>query len=257
MDGIGGLVIGHMFRLPENIMPRGYRGENGVGVKLGNAITGIGHTISNGDWVTKIDSLNIVMNNPEGRIRFQDIDLQGIIREEVRASTPTGGGTGGTTKIFNGKTYENGKVDELLIPIRQDLYNRHYSSENQSDDKRIRLQAKAMQNLEKMLTDAYAAGIYLKVNSAYRTRADQDRIKAEAAKTGIPAATPGTSNHGFGLAVDLADRNGTRINITGFSGNKPISKTLKEWRWIQENKHKYGFQNLNDSNESHHFNFIG
>lgn len=61
MDGIGGLVIGHMFRLPDTILPRGYRGD-GVGSQLGNAITSIGHSISNGDWVTKIDSLNIVLN---------------------------------------------------------------------------------------------------------------------------------------------------------------------------------------------------
>jgi len=64
IDGIGGLVIGNMFRLPNHVMPKGYRGENGVGVQLGNAVTGIAHTIKDGDWVTKIDSLNIVLDNP-------------------------------------------------------------------------------------------------------------------------------------------------------------------------------------------------
>jgi len=63
MDGIGGLVIGHMFRLPDNILPRGYRGDKGVGTQLGQAITSIGHTIVNGDWVTKIDALNIVLTD--------------------------------------------------------------------------------------------------------------------------------------------------------------------------------------------------
>jgi hypothetical protein len=62
IDGIGGLIIGNMFRLPNHIMPKGYRGE-GVGSKLGNAITGISHTIKGGDWVTKIESLNIVMED--------------------------------------------------------------------------------------------------------------------------------------------------------------------------------------------------
>lgn len=78
MDGIGGLVIGHMFRLPDAIMPKGYRGE-GVGSRLGNAITSISHTISNGDWSTKIDTLNIVLDiaNPED-IEFGSLDLTAI-----------------------------------------------------------------------------------------------------------------------------------------------------------------------------------
>jgi len=63
IDGIGGLIIGNMFRLPKHILPRGYRGQ-GAGVELGNAVTGIAHSIGKGDWVTKIDSLNIVLDDP-------------------------------------------------------------------------------------------------------------------------------------------------------------------------------------------------
>ena len=78
IDGIGGLVIGHMFKLPDDIMPKGYRGE-GVGSKLGNAVTGISHTISKGDWVTRIDSLNIVLEDPQSSVKMSDLDLQSII----------------------------------------------------------------------------------------------------------------------------------------------------------------------------------
>ena len=63
MDGIGGLVIGHMFKLPETVLPRGYRGVDGIGSKLANAITSINHSIQNNDWVTSIDALNIVIDN--------------------------------------------------------------------------------------------------------------------------------------------------------------------------------------------------
>jgi len=101
-----------------------------------------------------------------------------------------------------------------------------------------------MRNLETLLSDAFRQGIYLKVNSAYRIYEDQVRIKTAAKE--IPAATPGTSNHGFGMAVDLANSSGVRIN--------PI-KTPKEWKWVQDNKNKYSFQNINDGNESHHYNF--
>ena len=243
MDGIGGLVIGHMFKLPPNVMPKGYRGEGGIGSQLGNAITSIGHTIANGDWITKVDTLNIVLEDTTG-IEFKQIKLNitDIIQTVTRSIS---GPTGGTTKIINGVARKNGDIEDLLVPMRSDLYIRHWSSVCQSDKKRIRLQAAAMQNLEKMLTDAYTAGIYIKVNSAYRTYEDQVRIKNLAA--GIPAAEPGNSNHGFGLAVDLANLDGGRIN--------PIS-TPKEWKWIQDNKAKYGFENINTTTESHHYNYI-
>ena len=78
MDGIGGLVIGHMFKLPSSVIPRGYRGENGVGSQLGQAITSISHTLSNNDWVTKIDALNIVLNDNTGSFNFKDLDLTKI-----------------------------------------------------------------------------------------------------------------------------------------------------------------------------------
>jgi hypothetical protein len=78
MDGIGGLVIGHMFRLPNNVLPKGYRGEvGGVGSKLANAITSVGHVISNNDWVTKVDSLNIVMDNPNSR-KYLPLDINSL-----------------------------------------------------------------------------------------------------------------------------------------------------------------------------------
>jgi hypothetical protein len=47
-----------------------------------------------------------------------------------------------------------------------------------------------------------ATGKKLKINSAFRTREDQERLK-KAEKPGIPVAAPGTSLHERGLAVDL------------------------------------------------------
>ena len=267
MDGIGGIVIGNLFKLPLNVLPKGYRGgENGEKHKIGYAVTGLGHSIQNNDWITNVDAQFIILDDPDPKkgidgipIDFGNITIT-TTGQEVSVSPsdiPNPGisiPTGGEPKIINGVVRKNGDIDDLLVPIRSDLYIRHWSSVCQSDKKRIRLQAAAMQNLEKMLTDAYTAGIYLKVNSAYRTYEDQVRIKNLAA--GIPAAKPGNSNHGFGLAVDLADKDGTRINITGFSGSRVVNKTLEEWNWIQANKSKYGFENINADTESHHYNYI-
>ena len=84
MDGIGGLVIGNMFRLPKDILPKGYRGElNGIGSQLAQAITGIGHTISNGEWKTKVDTLNIVLDN--NKSKFNKLNLSELKKQVAAA----------------------------------------------------------------------------------------------------------------------------------------------------------------------------
>lgn len=267
MDGIGGLVIGHLFKIPEELLPRGYKGDT-LGSKLGYAITGIGHSIQNNDWTTNVDAQTIILDEPEGSFSFDQIieinpDTEAATSKDANAIEKSkeiirSGNSGGATKTICGNVRKNGGIEDILKDIRKDLYIRHYSSVNESDGKRIRLQPNAIADLEKMLTDAFNAGIYLKVNSAYRTYEDQVRIwnnncsntlgsgKCIPKKDQPPAAVAGTSNHGFGLAVDLANRNGARIN--------PIL-TPKEWTWIQANKAKYGFNNINDNNESHHYNY--
>ena len=86
IDGIGGLVIGHIFKLPSDVLPKGYRGE-GTGSKLGYTITGIGHSILN-DWITRIDSQTIILDDPTGAtIDYSNINLNLNIRTgELTAS---------------------------------------------------------------------------------------------------------------------------------------------------------------------------
>jgi hypothetical protein len=78
MDGIGGLVIGHIFRIPDNLLPKGYKGD-GLGSKLGYIITGIGHSISNNDWVTNIDAQTILLDNPRPGIDGVSLSYEELI----------------------------------------------------------------------------------------------------------------------------------------------------------------------------------
>jgi LAS superfamily LD-carboxypeptidase LdcB len=246
LDGIGGMVIGNMFRIPDEILPRGYKGGGAGPAKIGFLVLKLGHSIQNNDWTTNVDSQFVILDEPRGstittstRTEITRAASSGNLNPAIRAASQT-------TKTICGQVRKNGQVDDLLKEISPTLYKRHYSFINQSDNRRIRLQPEAMKNLEAMLSAAYNQGIYIKVNSAYRTYEDQVRVKADSARTGIPAATPGRSNHGFGLALDLANSGGGRIN--------PVT-TPKEWAWIQANKTKYGFQNLDNDKESHHYNF--
>ena len=78
MDGIGGLVIGHIFRIPDDLLPKGYKGD-GLGSKLGYIITGIGHSISNNDWVTNIDAQTILLDDPRPGIDGEILSYQDLI----------------------------------------------------------------------------------------------------------------------------------------------------------------------------------
>jgi len=70
MDGIGGLIIGHLFKIPADLLPRGYKFSDGSTSKLLQIITGISHKISNGDWTTTIDALNIIATEPTDETTF-------------------------------------------------------------------------------------------------------------------------------------------------------------------------------------------
>ena len=67
LDGIGGLVIGSIFKTNEDIIPSGYKGvkKGGIGTELARVITKIGHSISNGDWTTDIDTQTFILDRPE------------------------------------------------------------------------------------------------------------------------------------------------------------------------------------------------
>lgn len=77
MDGIGGLVIGHIFRIPDNLLPKGYKNVGDkLGAKLGYIVTGIGHNISNSDWVTNIDAQTIILDDPRKNIDGKEVSIE-------------------------------------------------------------------------------------------------------------------------------------------------------------------------------------
>jgi GH24 family phage-related lysozyme (muramidase) len=72
MDGIGGLIIGHLFKIPSDLLPKGYK-EGSIGGKLLQTVIGIGHKVGSGDWTTTIDAYNIIINDPKGSIDFDKL----------------------------------------------------------------------------------------------------------------------------------------------------------------------------------------
>lgn len=88
-----------------------------------------------------------------------------------------------------------------------------------------KLYAPAATNFVKMRAAARAAGINLTITDSYRSypqQVDLARRKGLYSQGGL-AATPGKSNHGWGLAIDA---------------NVNSAKTL---RWMRTNAHRFGF----------------
>ena len=125
-----------------------------------------------------------------------------------------------------------------------------------SDGGNIRLYEKASLALDKLIAAAEADGIPVKINSAYRTVPDQINVWGQNCSNpynpGVtacnvrpgegPAAIPGTSNHGYGLAVDFAT-----------SGLRRIRPGDQLYDWLAVNARTYGFKRI--ASESWHWEY--
>lgn len=78
IDGIGGILMGNAFTIPENRLPASLRG-NGSETKVGFVVVGLTHTIDKNQWLTKIrgqmiklrDSTKYNAPEPIGKLQAQ------------------------------------------------------------------------------------------------------------------------------------------------------------------------------------------
>jgi LAS superfamily LD-carboxypeptidase LdcB len=90
----------------------------------------------------------------------------------------------------------------------------------------------------------YSGNNYVRINDAYRTIADQEATRASKGKYAAPV---GTSNHGWGIAIDLQyfTKNGTQIS--NYVDKKPNIKQGFDFNenesivWLLDNSYKYGW----------------
>ena len=220
LEGLSGVKIYNKLNIDTRFLPPNY------GESLDFLITKVNHKISDNNWDTilgTISTSNIKEDISTSDILLTSGDLDKIIATDF--SSPTRG----TTREILGTTYTNGEIpDDKLRPINNPS---KYKGSIQSDGGRIRLFTEASIALDKLLEKAENDGIIFRINSAYRTFNDQVRVKKAYGDT---AATPGTSNHGFGLAVDFSTPNFARI-----------SPQDPQYKWLIQNGADFGFKRLN------------
>lgn len=74
MDGIGGIVIGNLFVINDDVLPASYKNVTGYGRKLGFLVKGLNHRLENNDWVTSIDAYPFLIPS-ENDLTYTDITL--------------------------------------------------------------------------------------------------------------------------------------------------------------------------------------
>ena len=260
MDGISGIIPNSAFEVPTQTLPTNYLTKKGES-KIAFILHTVDHNFNNNKWTTKLtgQTLNIRFDEltDAQKKEIEDFKLPEIVVQKAKklaSNTPISTGKGGTSRSIKGTVYKNGEIPEnkLRTILNEDKYN--FPAVNESDGGRVRMFTDASLALDELLAAATKANIKLRINSAYRTYKDQVRVwgnncsnkigsgKCIAKHPDGPAAIPGTSNHGFGLAIDFSNNGGARIKVH-----------MPEYKWVAENGPGFGFKRI--ASESWHWEY--
>jgi hypothetical protein len=277
LDGIGGIVIGNIFRIPDNSLPAGYKGQNGVGRKLGYIVTGLSHKIDTKFWETTIDAQTIILEIPTDKTKFDynnivvpDLENPGGFKLQVPTPTNNVGANdysnSPVAQYYQSKKYANGNIPDSEL--------RYLKTDDVKSNAKDRLHPKAAAQWEALTSSARSAGYSIdKFNisyvngAAYRLRSEQ--------KAGVGRAEPGRSPHGWGGAVDIQQLVDAQRAAAGLpktaraglaAGAAPATKvreTSELYKWLAQNGPNYGWYNpsrLADGSgqdEAWHFEYWG
>jgi hypothetical protein len=74
LDGIGGIVVGEVFKVKKDILPRNYADKN-----LGFVITKISHNLQNNDWETTLETQICILDHQfQGQEILKNVNRQGF-----------------------------------------------------------------------------------------------------------------------------------------------------------------------------------
>ena len=133
-------------------------------------------------------------------------------------------------------------------------------SSKYTDEKDLKISRIAMNAFIKMYEAAEKEGYQLVINSAYRSYEEQEELvntylnSYGQSYVDKYVAKPGFSEHQTGLSFDIGSR------------NSRVFANSKEYEWMQENAHKYGFIYRFDKryedltgfrNEAWHYRYVG
>jgi lysozyme family protein len=125
MDGIGGIVIGNLFKVNEDILPKGYKFGNNVGRELGFLVKSFNNKIENNDWITTIEAYPYVRTKDTP---FNSQKWKEIIEKAFNALT--------TVTTPNPITLSRIRKP---APIPEDQYTQNFNSSNITNPEAARI----------------------------------------------------------------------------------------------------------------------
>lgn len=90
LDGVGGLIIGDMFKLRDDVLPRGYQSVDSR--KVAYILNGINQVIKPNDWTTTLNSQFVIFDEPtqKNEFNFNLISInENIKQSELNISIPS------------------------------------------------------------------------------------------------------------------------------------------------------------------------
>jgi hypothetical protein len=159
IDGISNLIIGHIFNIHPDLLPRGYKtdGED-IGRRLGYILTGIAHTINDNGWTTKLEGQTIILEDPDGEeINWFDVVLN------LGSGNGGNGGSGGGNIVKTDITLTAAQQSEIETYIT-------FTDKAKKDYKDGKLNPNVLLDAA---TAAKSAGITIGITSGVRPAASQ------------------------------------------------------------------------------------
>jgi hypothetical protein len=129
MDGIGGMVIGNMFKVNEDILPRGYKGGGAGPKNIGYIVTKLGHTIQGNDWKTDVETQFVIIDSPSENKKAKTLslsDLQKLTVENQKLIKQSTTGTEGGNNNNNNNNNTTPTPKQTATPRKTEKCNTSY-----------------------------------------------------------------------------------------------------------------------------------
>jgi hypothetical protein len=257
LDGIGGIVIGNLFKINQDIVPRGYRAVKGRDVAY--IVTKLGHSIQNNDWTTTLSAYPVIIETrPSSEIWkkwnaelysgettiIKGADGKPIVQLPALDSNISKKSNIPVVKYLQGLRYKNGEIpDNLLQKLN--------IPDDPESNSLHRLFPSAATQWEKLVKAARKEGFTVgKFNISYESGAAYRPLSQQ--QSGFGRAEDGKSIHGWGAAVDIQQLYTEAYEALPKPGYKPPAGAANNafvrgssalYQWLNKNAANYGWIN--------------
>jgi LAS superfamily LD-carboxypeptidase LdcB len=236
MDGLSGMKIYSKFLIDVDFLPSNYP-ENADFL-----IKNIHHVIENNKWFTTLESIVISKGGTDPSVFGKTPPTQiesSLLPPPLPNISPSNSKVGSNSYNFSplakyiaSQGYKNAHLPDnpsLLVVINDDV---------QRYQQVFKLHPSAAKAYSQWAKAAKSAGYNWTVSSAYR-----DFAKQASLGKGKTVASPGSSPHGWGGALDFSEL----YKAVGGSGNPAINSSARQtnalYKWMAENGPKFGWYN--------------